>query len=80
MVVEGSQMTMRRLLADVPSDRHVLQKKLSYRDQLKRYMSACDADALLSAKRGEMPEVEIRPEHEGKVLGILYRRNAEAQR
>lgn len=69
-----------KMRTDVPSDRHVLNRKLSYRDQLRRYMSACDADALLSAKPGEMPEVEIRPEHEGKVLGILYRRNAEARR
>jgi len=59
------------------SDTAVLDRTTKYRRELKRYMSECDADALLSAKPGEFPDVEIRPEHVGKVLGILYRRNAE---
>ncbi len=70
---------MTRLRLAGRSDTAVLQSKLDYRKQLKRYMSECDVDALLSAKPGEFPEVEIRPEDQGKVLGILYRRNAEAK-
>lgn len=77
MVGEGDEMKM---LADVPNDRFVADRTTKYRSQLKRYMSACDADALLSAKPGEHVDVKIKPEHEGKVLGILYRRNAEVGR
>ncbi len=68
---------MTRLRLASRSDTAVLESKLDYRKQLRRYMSDCDADALLSAEPGEFPEVEIRPEDQGKVLGILYRRNAE---
>ncbi len=68
---------MTRLRLASRSDTAVLQSKLDYRSQLKKYMSECDADKLLSAKPGEFAEVDIRPEDRGKVIGILYRRNAQ---
>ncbi len=70
---------MTRLRLASRSDTAVLQSKLDYRSQLKRYMSECDADKLLSAAPGEFPEVDIRPEDTGKVIRILYRRNTEAR-
>jgi len=59
------------------SDTAVLDRTTKYRRELKRYMSERDADKLLSAPPGEFAEVDIRPEDQSKVIGILYRRNAE---